>query len=222
MLNLKMNRKLKIINHLDLVEYSQMLEEQLAYVEDIAKNKDAPYVMQFLEHRAVMTVGRAFEQKHMVYNKKQLEDKGIDYIEVSRGGSITYHGPGQLIVYLHVHLKELGLFLDAYLRELEEWVERTVNKYNIATSKVIGKTGVWTESGKICAMGIAAKRFVSYHGLSINFGVDLNCFNYIVPCGLTEPVTSMKEILKKEIDREELIQTMIECRPSWLKGLDFV
>jgi lipoyl(octanoyl) transferase len=215
-----MSRKLKIINHHELVEYSQMLEQQLKYVEDIANNKEAPYVIQFLEHRAVMTVGRAFEQEHMVYNRNQLKEKGIDYIEVSRGGSITYHGPGQLIVYLHVHLKEVGLFLDAYLRELEEWVERTVQKFNIKTSKVSGKTGVWTNSGKICAMGIAAKRFVSYHGLSINFAVDLNCFNYIVPCGLTEPVTSMKHILKKDIVREELIQTMLDCRPEWLKGLE--
>jgi lipoyl(octanoyl) transferase len=210
------DRKLKIINHPNQVDYNQLFNQQIQIVEDIATNPSAPYCLQFLEHKAVMTVGRAFEENHMIFNKEQLQEKGIDLCEVNRGGSITYHGPGQLIAYLHIHLKEVGIFLDAYLRELEQWVERTLNSLNIETARVEGKTGVWTNGEKICAMGIAAKRFVTYHGLGLNFAVDLNCFNYIVPCGLTEPVTSVHKVLGKKISKDELVEAMLACMPSFL------
>ena len=216
---LVMTRKLKIIEHEGFSDYSTLLQEQLVYAQKIAEDKSHPYVLQFLEHKPVMTIGKTFESQHLLLNKQQLNAKGIEVIDVNRGGSVTYHGPGQLIVYCHIHLKEVGIFLDTYLRELEEWVQRTLSEYSIGNRREKGKTGVWTDKGKICAMGIAAKKFVTYHGLSINFNVDMKCFNYIIPCGLSEPVASMHQY-DTPVSRKSLKETMLKQPPSWLENLE--
>ena len=91
-------------------------------------------------------MGRAVEDEHLIVPKAQLESKGVDWVEVSRGGSVTYHGPGQLIAYVHVHLKELNLGLTTFLRDLEQWVIDALADFNVDAGRVKGKTGVWVSS----------------------------------------------------------------------------
>lgn len=213
-----MSRKLKVIKYSEFIEYETALNRQLEYCEKISKDLSHPYVLEFLEHKPVMTVGKTFESQHLITPVETLKVKGIGYVEVSRGGSITYHGPGQLVMYVHVHLKEIGIFLDTYLRDIEQWVIDVLRLLGIDSFRVEGKTGVWTEKGKICAMGIAAKRFVTYHGIGLNFKVNMEHFKLIVPCGLTEPVASLDQ-LNQELTLTNLIPCFLECMPQWLKDL---
>lgn len=213
-------RALRVVRHPDLVPYDRGLAVQMERVSGILEDPQAPYELHFLEHRHVLTMGRTFEQSHLVMSKEQLNNKGVDVVEVSRGGSVTYHGPGQLVAYLHVHLKELGVSLTGYLRDLEQWVIDFLNGLNIDAGRQEGMTGVWTSEGKICAMGVAAKKYVSYHGIGLNFAVDLDCFRWIVPCGLTEPVASLDGLLPQAMARAEVESRLLQVLPPWLSGLE--
>lgn len=202
------------------VDYSFALERQQSYVQAILENSDAPYVLNFLEHTPVLTTGRTYDPSHLLLSEEILEKKGVPIVEVSRGGSVTYHGPGQLTVYVHVHLKELELGLTSLMRDLEQWVIDALRKFDLLSGREEGKTGVWTDRGKVCAMGIAAKKFVTYHGIGLNVNVDPKAFEWIVPCGLTEPVASLDHILTPAPNRESVIHALMENLPPWLQGLE--
>jgi lipoate-protein ligase B len=212
-------RQLQLIEHPNLVPYQVGLDRQLERVKAIFENPEIPFELHVLEHEHVLTLGRAVEQEHLLFSKEELMSKGFDWVEVSRGGSITYHGPGQLVVYLHVHLKELGLSLTGYLRDLEQWVIDALAHFDVDAGRVQGKTGVWVSSGKICAMGIAAKRYVTYHGIGLNFDVDLDRFQWFVPCGLQEPVASLSPLLGRTVTREEVVSALELSLPPWLARL---
>ena len=211
-----MERALKIVSHPLLVSYEEGLAQQLSIVDRLLKDPTAPYELHFLEHRSVLTLGRCFEQQHLVLNRAELAKRSVDVLEVSRGGSVTYHGPGQLVIYLHVHLKEISCYLTHYLRDLEQWVIDVLQDLKIDAGRREGLTGVWTSKGKICAMGVAAKKFVTYHGLGLNFSVDLDCFRWIVPCGLTEPVATLQQWPEFKLKRSELEAVFLRHLPLWL------
>jgi lipoyl(octanoyl) transferase len=211
------DRPLRIISHEGEVPYELGLARQLERVSSIIQDPLSPYELHFLEHRHVLTKGRTFESHHLVMSQDALVEKGVDILEVSRGGSVTYHGPGQLVVYVHVHLKEIGIFLTQYLRDLEQWVIDFLQSLNLDADRRDGMTGVWTSSGKICALGVAAKKFVTYHGIGLNFSVDLDCFNWIVPCGLSEPVASLNQLTTEPMTRAQVEAGLLSVLPSWLK-----
>jgi lipoate-protein ligase B len=136
---------------------------------------------------------------------------------------VTYHGPGQLVVYLHVHLKELGIFLTQYLRDLEQWVIDSLGSFDIDAGRREGMTGVWVSQGKICAMGVAAKKYVTYHGIGLNVATQMDGFNWIVPCGLEgQSVISLDQICSSKPSRKAVEESMLKCMPSWLKDLRLV
>ena len=213
------DRKCRFVTHEGCLSYQSALENQMSAVERIIKDEGAPYEVHFLEHQHVVTLGRAVEAEHLLHPKERMIAEGFEWVEVSRGGSITYHGPGQLVVYLHLDLKELGLSLTRYLRDLEQWVIDALSVFGVDAARESGKTGVWVPEGKLCAMGVAAKRYVSYHGLGLNFDVDLDRFKWFVPCGLVEPVASLSPILKRTVSRAEVIAAMKSTMPAWLSEL---
>lgn len=212
-------RKCRFVTHEGYLSYQFALGNQMSAVERIIKDDSAPYEVHFLEHQHVVTLGRAVEAGHLLYSKDRMIAEGFEWVEVSRGGSITYHGPGQLVVYLHLNLKELDLSLTRYLRDLEQWVIDAMSVLGVDAGRVAGKTGVWVPEGKICAMGVAAKRYTSYHGLGFNFDVDLDRFKWFIPCGLSEPVASLSPILKRKVEKTEVITAMKTTMPPWLSEL---
>lgn len=213
-------RELKIISSPGLLPYGQTLDQQLLTVDDILSNSNSPYVCHFLEHAKALTKGRGFEAGHMLSDEQILKQSGVEILEVSRGGSVTYHGPGQLVVYLHVHLKELGIFLTQYLRDLEQWVIDSLGDFGVDAGRREGMTGVWVSQGKICAMGVAAKKYVTYHGIGLNVATQMDGFNWIVPCGLHgQPVISLDQICPSKPSRKQVEQSMLKHIPNWLKGL---
>jgi lipoyl(octanoyl) transferase len=148
--------------------------------------------------------------EHLLVDKDALAEKGIEFYQTNRGGDITFHGPGQLVVYPIFDLDNFFTDIHKYLRFLEEAVIETLKEYGLNGSRSQGETGVWLEVGtpfarKICAMGVRASRWVTMHGLAFNINTDLSYFDHIVPCGIQgKGVTSLSKELGREISLEEV------------------
>ncbi len=169
----------------------------------------------FCEHPHVYTLGKSGEVSHLLLQKEELEKNNVQFFKINRGGDITYHGPGQIVGYPIFDLDQIFTDIHKYLRFLEEAVILTIAEYGIKGERFDGLTGVWIDpkhpakARKICAMGVKCSRWVTMHGLALNVNTDLNYFNHIVPCGITDKqVTSMQKELGKEVDIEEVKQKL--------------
>lgn len=150
----------------------------------------------FLEHSPVITLGVRGAETNILKTPAELKARGIAVERSPRGGDVTYHGPGQIVVYPIVHLDETGLDIHGYVAGLEEMAIGAAGVFKVEAFRRKGLTGVWTAQGKLAALGVRFKHRVAYHGLSFNVDVDLEGFAAIVPCGLAgEPVTSLKALL---------------------------
>ena len=164
----------------------------------------------FCQHPHVYTLGKSGDEKNLLLNKEGLNESGSKFYKINRGGDITYHGPGQLVVYPIFDLDNFFTDIHKYLRFLEEVVILVLKKYGVSGSRVAGATGVWVcdEKGerKICAMGVRASRWVTMHGLAFNFSVDLKRFGSIVPCGIKDKSVTSLDV---ELDREVLLEDVL-------------
>jgi lipoyl(octanoyl) transferase len=146
----------------------------------------------------------------MLLNPTDLERRGIEFVQIERGGDITYHGPGQLVVYPILDMQKYSLGVKSYIDLLEETIIRVIAKYGIKGERVEGATGVWIDVGtprerKICAIGVKCSRFVTMHGLALNVNTDLSYFSAINPCGFIDKgVTSISRELGHDIDMIEV------------------
>ena len=167
------------------------------------------------EHPHVYTLGKSGKFEHLLINNKQLEEKGAKYYKINRGGDITYHGPGQIVMYPIFDLDQFFTDIHKYLRYLEEAVIKTLAEYGIKAERSEGETGVWLDVGtmnarKICAMGVRASRWVTMHGLAFNINTDLDYFTNIIPCGISDKaVTSLNIELRRQVDQKEVEQKLI-------------
>jgi lipoate-protein ligase B len=167
-----------------------------------------------LEHPHVLTLGRNGHQENVLVSRERLEQLGIQFFENNRGGDITYHGPGQIVGYPIIDLKEWKRDVVAYVRNVEETIIRVLARYGIEGVRDAGATGVWTKQAdgqlaKICAIGVHLSHWITTHGFAFNWTTDLRYFGYIVPCGLTRPVTSLEQ-LGVCVSREELQRAIVE------------
>jgi len=163
----------------------------------------------FCEHPHVFTLGKSGDEKNLLVKPEALADMGATFHHINRGGDITYHGPGQIVVYPVIDLENFFTDIHRYMRTLEESVILTLKDFGISSGRIAGLTGVWlgegTQARKICALGVKTSRWVTLHGLAFNVNADLNYFRYIVPCGIADkPVTSMQKELGKEMNVEEV------------------
>lgn len=153
-----------------------------------------------VEHPPVFTIGRSGSRDNLLAKEEYLSSRSINVINVDRGGDITFHSPGQLVIYPILDLKERSRDLHKYLRDLEEVGIKFLQRYSIFGNRVAGSTGIWVLDKKIGSIGIAAKDWVTYHGMSININNDLKFFSMINPCGMKDiEVTSLQEVLGQEI-----------------------
>jgi len=165
----------------------------------------------FVEHPPVYTLGKSGKSEHLLLSEVELEQKGIQYYPNNRGGDITFHGPGQLVVYPIIDLDNFFTDIHKYLRYLEECVIQVLKEYAINAGRLVGATGVWLDAGmlekerKICAMGIRCSRWVTMHGIAFNVNTDLNYFKNIIPCGIKDKsVTSLQKELGRQIELYEI------------------
>ena len=155
-----------------------------------------PNTLLLLEHPHVYTRGRLSKPEHIPLTGRQLREQGIDVVETDRGGQVTYHGPGQLVAYPIVNLREWGGPLK-YVRTLEQIIINTLADFGVKAGVEPGRTGVWVGDAKIAAIGVKISRGIAHHGFAINVNPDLSKFAQIVPCGITDrSVTSMSQLLE--------------------------
>lgn len=213
---------LGVIDYKKAWDYQEELHQKI--VAQKLKNRELPeeeqiptsnYIL-FCEHPHVYTLGKSGEENHLLLNEKQLEENHASFYKINRGGDITYHGPGQLVVYPIFDLENFFTDIHKYLRFLEEAVILTLNEYGIKAGRVEGLTGVWIEENnplnarKICAMGVKCSRWVTMHGIGFNINSQLEYFKNIIPCGIDDKaVTSLEKEKGQTIDMKELKEKLL-------------
>ncbi len=211
-----------IYRNLGLIDYKEAWDLQEAIFAsnvqrkiDLRKELETPptenHVL-FCQHPHVYTLGKSGSIDNLLLDEQGLAAHEATFYKINRGGDITYHGPGQLVVYPILDLDYFFTDIHKYMRYLEEAVILTLAEYGISGERYDGFTGVWIEPNsekarKICAMGVKCSRWVTMHGIGFNINSDLNYFNHIVPCGIDDKaVTSMQQELGRSLDFEEVAQ----------------
>ncbi len=164
------------------------------------QNGVVPDLLLLLEHQPVVTIGRSGDRAHVLVSREALAVRGIEWHEIERGGSATYHGPGQLVGYPLIDLRLLREDVGRFVRTLEATVIDTLKGFGIDARREPGYPGVWVGGAKIAALGVAIKRRVTMHGFALNVTTPLDAFDIINPCGLNRPVTSMAAVLGAPVD----------------------
>src|SRR3954451_23899714 len=181
------------VRPLGRVSYGEALELQQRLVQE-RKQGLVPDHLLLLEHPHVITLGRNGHMENLLASDEIMERAGISFYPTDRGGDVTYHGPGQLVGYPILDLRDWKRDVGAYVRGVEQAIIDTVAQYGIEAGRIPKLTGVWVDDRKIAAIGVHISRWVTSHGFALNVSTDLSYFQYIVPCGLTKPVTSMAQL----------------------------
>ncbi|NOX19361.1 MAG: lipoyl(octanoyl) transferase LipB [Chlorobi bacterium] len=208
-----MNKTLNI-SDLGFVDYLQAWELQKDIFNKRLKN-EIPDTLLLLEHPNTYTLGKTADRNNLIASDSYLNENGFSVYDIDRGGDITYHGPGQLVGYPILNLKNWKEDTHLYLRALEEVVIKTCADYGLETGRKKGLTGVWIDDRKICAMGIKVSRWITMHGFAFNVNTDLSLFNGIIPCGIKDKeVTSLEKEINANLDmneaKEKLANNFIE------------
>jgi len=181
------------VRHLGRLGYAEAFEMQTELAERRKRGEIRDQLL-FVEHPHVITLGRNGHIENLLAGEEHLRSAGIEFHQTNRGGDITYHGPGQIVGYPILDLREWKRDVVAYVRTLEQVIIDTLQQFGISGERSEGNTGVWVDGKKIAAIGIHISRWVTSHGFALNVSTDLSYFQYIVPCGLTKPVTSMRDL----------------------------
>jgi lipoyl(octanoyl) transferase len=172
------------------MRYEDALREQETLV-DQRKQGLIPDQLLFVEHPHVVTMGRNGKGENLLASPELLERAGIAFYKTNRGGDVTYHGPGQVVGYPIVDLREWKRDVVGFVRALEQSIIDALAEFGVCGERLEGHTGVWVSGAKIAAIGVHISRWVTSHGFALNHTTDLSYFKYIVPCGLHLPVTSL-------------------------------
>jgi lipoate-protein ligase B len=167
-------------------------------------------VLFLCEHPAVITLGRLAQEAN-VLDLETIRRQGIRVIPIDRGGDVTLHAPGQLVVYPILNLAQSTRDLRLYMHKLEQVTIALLKSFGIVASRISGKTGVFVGSDKIASLGIGVRKWVTYHGLGINVNTDLKLFELIKPCGLDIRMTSIARIKGEVVEMNEVKKRLVEC-----------
>jgi len=214
---------LGIIDYKKAWDYQEELHKKVVNIK--LKNRElspenqipTPNFLLYCEHPHVYTLGKSGSEENLLLNETQLAENNATFYKINRGGDITYHGPGQLVVYPIFDLENFFTDIHRYLRFLEEAVILTLQEYGIKAGRVQGLTGVWIEgenplkARKICAMGVKCSRWITMHGIGFNVNAELAYFKNIIPCGIDDKaVTSMEKELGKKIEMDDLKKKLLD------------
>jgi len=193
------------------IPYAEAFDLQLRIVAAMKATKPADAVLLLLEHDPVITIGRSGARSNVLATPEMLAERGVELFETTRGGDVTYHGPGQIVGYPILRLERPRQDVHRYMRSLEEVLIRSLATFGIEGHREKGLTGVWTARGKIAAMGVAFTQWVAYHGFALNVTTRLRDFELIVPCGITDrAVTSMELLLGEAPPRAAVEDILID------------
>lgn len=196
--------------YLEKVDYSKGLSSQREIHKMVSSGKYKGFLF-LVEHKPVITIGRFGDESNILISKEEAERRGIEIWKIERGGDVTFHGPGQLVGYPIIKLRDFKLGVRSYICLLEETLIGVLGKFGISGERIKDHTGVWVGREKIAAIGVYVKNGITMHGFALNVNTDLSYFSFIVPCGISNMgVTSMKEILGKEIPLGKLAVAFTE------------
>jgi lipoyl(octanoyl) transferase len=199
------------VHDLGRIGYAAAFAVQRDLVEK-RKQGEIPDQLLFVEHPHVITMGRNGHDSNLLASEETLNAAGVEFHPTNRGGDVTYHGPGQVVAYPIFDLRDWKRDVMAYVRALEQVIVDALAGFGIAGGRVSGATGVWVGEAKIAAIGVHISRWITSHGFALNVSTDLEYFRYIVPCGLTKPVTSMAA-LGCQAARDEVIEALVREFP---------
>jgi lipoate-protein ligase B len=213
------NRKTWLSVDFDRIDYRDAWELQgnliMARKERILPND----IVLFLEHPAVFTLGRRGGRECMLVSDEFLEKAGVQVIQVERGGNITFHGPGQLVVYPIVDLQSAGIKVVDFVSGLEEVMLRTAENWGIAAERNAANRGIWVGPHKMGSIGIAVRRGISFHGLALNVHTDLTPFSWIQPCGLQNvAMTTMQQETAHKLPLQQ-VRTVLKAQFEMVFGI---
>ena len=195
---------------LGLLDYQQAFELQETLVQARKEDK-IPDTVLLLRHPNVITLGRKTSDQFLKHSATDLAEMGYPVVHAGRGGEVTFHGPGQLIAYPILKLGPDEQDLHLYLRNLEEVGIRICQSYRLPASRVKGRTGVWVQGKKVAAIGVRARSWVTFHGMAINHSPELEGFNLIVPCGISDAgVTCLEDLVQAKIPADELEANFVQ------------
>ncbi|MDZ7832768.1 MAG: lipoyl(octanoyl) transferase LipB [Desulfobacterales bacterium] len=199
-----------LVYQLGQIEYSECLQLQ----RDLQQQRidgTIPDVLLLLEHPPTLTLGKTGRMENILVPASRLQQEGICLVSSDRGGDATYHGPGQLVAYPILSLKNRGQDVRQYVRNLEETAIRTLKDFGISAGRDKAHPGVWIDREEIAAIGVSVKNWVTMHGLALNVAPDMVHYAFINPCGFTDrKAASMADILGREIPMETVVSTFIE------------
>ena len=195
----------------DVWDYQESLLQANVALKQAGRGNETRHHLLFVTHPPVYTLGKSGDPQHVLISEEERVARSIEYFHTNRGGDITFHGPGQLVVYPILDLEKFERDIGKYLRNLEEVVIQLLAEYGLTGERSAGETGVWLEphvpmrARKICAIGVRCSRWISMHGLALNVHTDLNYFRHIVPCGIADKqVTSLAQELSRSPSLEEV------------------
>lgn len=206
-----------IFNDLGLMEYNKVHESQLKCVEQLLTIEDASEQIFLTEHHSVFTLGRQGKLDALIRSREEIHAENIQIIHTERGGDITFHGPGQLVVYPVINLRKRSMTVSHYVHLLEEIMLKTVGDFGLAANRDERNRGIWVGDCKIGSIGIRIRHGISFHGLSLNVNLSLDPFTWVQPCGLMGVgVTSMQKELQSEIPMENVKVRIKEYLQNYL------
>ena len=226
---------LGIIDYKTAWDYQENLLQKNVLIKSDARRANSDYNVHELptqhyfllcEHNPVYTLGKSGSMSNVLLSEAAMQEKGISFFKINRGGDITFHGPQQIVGYPILDLEKIYTDIGRYLRNLEEVIILTIAEYGIKGERSAGETGVWIEPGvmgkerKICAIGVRCSRWITMHGFALNVNTDLNYFNFIIPCGIqNKQVTSIEKETGYAVDYEEVKEKL---KKNFEKIFEFV
>ncbi len=196
------------IEDLGLIDYTKAYAVQMDYVQKVRENGIQRLLL--CEHPAVLTLGRMTKKENLLMSSGEILDQGVNIHNIDRGGDVTLHSPGQLVVYPIFDLTHYGKDLHAYLSKLEQVAIDLLKDFDIVATRFSGRTGAWVGGKKIVSIGVGVRKWISYHGLAVNVNTDLNLFKMIRPCGLNIQMTSIASLKGKNISMQQVKDLMIK------------
>ena len=191
--------------------FDEIFEAKLSNEKEIPENK-----LLFCQHPHVYTLGKSGNKNNLLLSEELLKQKNASFYQINRGGDITYHGPGQIVGYPIFNLEDFKMSIKNYVFNIEEIIIEVLKTYGISAGRSEGETGVWlaaddkSRARKIAAIGMRISKMVSMHGFALNVNTNLEYYNYIIPCGITDKgVTSLQKELGKEIDIKEVEEKLL-------------
>ncbi|MFN2413384.1 MAG: lipoyl(octanoyl) transferase LipB [Pyrinomonadaceae bacterium] len=203
-----MHQRYLEVRRLGRVGYADALVLQKSLEREVIANRDRNYLL-LLEHPHVFTLGRQSKNNGVLATTDLLRNLGVEVFETDRGGKVTYHGPGQIVGYPIINLSPDREDVHRYVRDIEEVLIRTLADFDIEAFRIEGLTGVHTNEGKVAAIGVHLKRWVTTHGFALNVNTDLTYYDWIIACE-GEPVTSMERRLGREVGLNEVEERIIK------------